>query len=47
MLRNGFITRAQRDAAVGEPLGTVLRRTPKYESVGGYFVEEVRRQLIR
>jgi penicillin-binding protein 1A len=46
MLRNGFITAGQHDAAVAEPLGTILRRTPKYESVGGYFVEEVRRQLI-
>jgi penicillin-binding protein 1A len=46
MLRNAFITQAQHDAAVGAPLGTVLRRTPKFESVGGYFVEEVRRQLI-
>jgi penicillin-binding protein 1A len=46
MLRNGFITRGQHDAARAEPLGTVLRRTPKFESVGGYFVEEVRRQLI-
>jgi penicillin-binding protein 1A len=46
MLRNGFITQSQRDAAVAEPLGTVLRRTPKFETVGGYFVEEVRRQLI-
>ena len=46
MLRNGFITPAQHAAAVAEPLGTILRRTPKYEAVGGYFVEEVRRQLI-
>ncbi|MBI0476826.1 penicillin-binding protein [Sphingomonas sp. MA1305] len=46
MLKNGFITQAQHDEAVAEPLGTVLRRTPKYERVGGYFVEEVRRQLI-
>ena len=46
MLRNGFITQAQYAAARAEPLGTILRRTPKYESVGGYFVEEVRRQLI-
>ena len=46
MLSNGFISQAQHDAAVAAPLGTVLRRTPKYESVGGYFVEEVRRQLI-
>lgn len=46
MLKNGFITQAQHDQAVSEPLGTILRRTPKYERVGGYFVEEVRRQLI-
>ena len=46
MLKNGFIAAPQHDAAVAEPLGTVLRRTPKFESVGGYFVEEVRRQLI-
>ncbi|MDQ1229383.1 penicillin-binding protein 1A [Sphingomonas sp. SORGH_AS_0879] len=47
MLRNNFITRAQYQAAMVEPLGTVLRRTPKYAQVGGYFVEEVRRQLIK
>ena len=46
MLRNGFIDQRQHDEAVAAPLGTVLRRTPKFESVGGYFVEEVRRQLI-
>lgn len=47
MLANNFITRAQYDAAMAEPLGTVLRRTPKYAQVGGYFVEELRRQLIK
>ncbi|PXA99630.1 penicillin-binding protein [Nostoc sp. 3335mG] len=46
MLRNGFITQAQHDEAVREPLGTIPRQTPKFERVGGYFVEEVRRQLI-
>lgn len=46
MLRNNFITRAQYESANAEPLGTVLRRTSKYETVGGYFVEEVRRQLL-
>jgi penicillin-binding protein 1A len=46
MLDNGFITRAQHDQANAEPLGAVMRRTPKFESVGGYFVEEVRRQLM-
>ncbi len=46
MLRNGFISRAQYTQAMAEPLGAILRRTPKFERVGGYFVEEVRRQLI-
>ncbi|TXC71865.1 penicillin-binding protein [Sphingomonas ginsenosidivorax] len=46
MLDNGFITRSQHDQARAEPIVAVLRRTPKFESVGGYFVEEVRRQLL-
>lgn len=46
MLRNQFIDQAQHDAAVAQPLGTVPRQTPKFERVGGYFIEEVRRQLI-
>lgn len=46
MLKNGWITQPQHDQAVAEPLGTVPRQTPKFERVGGYFVEEVRRQLI-
>ncbi len=46
MRRNGFITQAQFAEANAEPLGTILRRTPKFESQGGYFVEEVRRLLI-
>ncbi|NJR78822.1 penicillin-binding protein 1A [Sphingomonas corticis] len=46
MARNGFITAGQRDAARAEPIGAVTRRTPKFERVGGYFVEEVRRRLI-
>ncbi|MDR6850032.1 penicillin-binding protein 1A [Sphingomonas sp. BE270] len=46
MLKNGFITQAQHDEAMAEPLGTVPRQTPKTETAGsGYFVEEVRRQL--
>ncbi|WP_029622699.1 penicillin-binding protein 1A [Sphingomonas elodea] len=47
MLRNGFINQGQHDAAVAAPLGTVPRQTPRFERVGGYFVEEVRRQLAR
>ena len=46
MRANGFITQSEHDSAVAAPLGTVPRQTPKYERIGGYFVEEVRRQLI-
>ena len=46
MLKNGFITQPQHDGAVAQPLGTAARQTPKFERAGGYFVEEVRRQLI-
>jgi penicillin-binding protein 1A len=46
MLKNSFITAAEHDAAIALPLGTVDRAGPEKESVGGYFVEEVRRQLI-
>ena len=46
MLRNGFIDRAQHDSAVAAPLGTVPRVQVKDDVVGGYFTEEVRRQLI-
>ncbi|MGK6354498.1 penicillin-binding protein 1A [Sphingomonas sp. DT-207] len=46
MLENGFITRAEHDSATAAPLGTIPRQTPRYERVGGYFIEEVRRQLL-
>ena len=46
MLANGYITQPQHDAAVAAPLGTVNKRTASFESVPGYFMEEVRRQLI-
>jgi penicillin-binding protein 1A len=46
MERNGFATPEQVAAARAEPLGTIDRRAPKYVAQGGYFVEEVRRQLI-
>jgi penicillin-binding protein 1A len=46
MLDNNFITRSQHDAANAMPLGTVPRAAPQSELVGGYFVEEVRRQLL-
>lgn len=46
MLENGYIDQAQHDAAVAAPLGAVPRKTPKTDPLGGYFIEEVRRQLI-
>ncbi len=46
MLRNEFIDQSQFAQARAEPLGTVLRRTPRADPMGGYFIEEVRRQLI-
>ncbi len=46
MTDNGFISAAQRDAARGQPLGTVRSKSDGFTRVGGYFIEEVRRQLI-
>ena len=46
MEKNGWITASQRADAQAEPIGAVLRRKPKFEARGGYFVEEVRRQLV-
>ena len=48
MLRNGFITRAQHDEAVAAPLETVRGSGQDFtRNVGGYFMEEVRRDLIQ
>ena len=46
MLENGYIDAAQHSAAIAAPLGAVPRKTPKSDPLGGYFIEEVRRQLI-
>jgi len=47
MLRNNFITQAQHDAAVAEPLTPAQgATTDSVRNVGGYFMEEVRRTLI-
>jgi len=46
MARNGFITRAQRDAAARAPLGTARAGGEAVRNVGGYSMEEVRRNLI-
>jgi len=46
MERNGFITAAQRASASAEPLGTVSGSGTNFRNFGGYFMEEVRRELI-
>lgn len=46
MRDNGYIDAAQYAAAVAAPLGAVPRKTPQADPLGGYFIEEVRRQLI-
>ncbi len=43
---NGYITAAERDAARAQPLGTVARIPAQSDVSGGYFLEEVRRELI-
>ncbi|GAA4011193.1 penicillin-binding protein 1A [Sphingomonas swuensis] len=48
MVSNGYISEAQRAAAAAAPLGTIGYGTnAKFREVGGYFTEEVRRELIR
>ncbi len=46
MRDNGWITSTQYENAIAQPLGTISRSGPRFERVGGYFIEEVRRQLI-
>src|SRR4051812_37563083 len=46
METNGFITAEQREAAQAAPLGTVAGPRESVRNVGGYFMEELRRQLI-
>jgi len=46
MFRNGWITAAQRDAARAMPLGLTNSGNTAIAQVGGYYMEEVRRQLI-
>jgi penicillin-binding protein 1A len=47
MQRNGFITADQAAAAKATPLGTVRGPRNSIRNIGGYFVEEVRRQLVQ
>ena len=47
MRDNGYISEQQRVAAAAEPLGTIrYGSNEKFRQMGGYFMEEVRRQLI-
>ena len=48
MARNGYITNEQRDAASTAPLGTIrYGSSEKFRQQGGYFMEEVRREIIK
>ena len=48
MVNNGYVTQAQASAAGAAPLGTIrLGSNAKFREVGGYFTEEVRRELLR
>jgi penicillin-binding protein 1A len=46
MRANNWITDAQLTEAQAQPLGLVTQRGTGYKNIGGYFTEEVRRQLI-
>jgi len=48
MARNGYITEDQRAAAAATPLGTIrYGSSAKFRDQGGYFMEEVRRDLLK
>ena len=48
MSRNGFITEDQWKTAAATPLGTIrYGSNDKFRQQGGYFMEEVRRELIK
>jgi penicillin-binding protein 1A len=48
MLNNGKITEDQRAAAAAAPLGTIrYGSSAKFRDQGGYFMEEVRRDLLK
>ena len=46
MVKNGYVTRADADTAKAQPLGLVPHRADSYTADAGYFLEEVRRQMI-
>ncbi len=48
MLANGFITQGQHDEAMATPLGTIrYGSNARIHEAGGYFMEEVRRELLK
>jgi penicillin-binding protein 1A len=48
MANNGFITEQQRASASATPLGTIrYGSSAKFRDQGGYFMEEVRRDLLK
>ncbi|KUR71762.1 penicillin-binding protein [Novosphingobium fuchskuhlense] len=46
MVKNGWTSPAEAAEAKAQPLGLVQRRAENYTADAGYFLEEVRRQLI-
>jgi penicillin-binding protein 1A len=46
MVKNGAITEAEAQTAQAQPLGLIPRRSESWDSAMGYFVEDVRRELI-
>lgn len=46
MVQNGWATREDADVAKAKPLGLMPRRSERWDPSVGYFVEEVRRNLI-
>ena len=46
MVANGYITRAEADAAQAEPLVAAASFAPQIVDAGNYFLEDVRRDLI-
>ncbi len=46
MVRNGVVSEAEAAQAKSQPLGIIPRRSAVYDPSTGYFVEEVRRNLI-
>ncbi len=46
MAENGYITAADRDAAIAHPLGTIRPYQVRTDQMGSWFIEDVRRELM-